>query len=66
MDAGDVMGHEPMGVVEEVGAAETGDLRLLGDRVVIPFQDLRGHLLPCVTRRSTPNARRTQVRGEGL
>src|SRR5688500_14174074 len=32
---GDILGHEPMGVVEEVGAAVT-ELRP-GDRVVIPF-----------------------------
>jgi threonine dehydrogenase-like Zn-dependent dehydrogenase len=35
MEAGDVLGHEPMGIVEEVGA---GVRRLRrGDRVVIPF-----------------------------
>ncbi len=36
MGEGDVLGHEPMGIVEEVGS-ETGDLKV-GDRVVIPFQ----------------------------
>lgn len=35
MNPGDIIGHEAMGVVEEVGA-ETGDLQV-GDRVVIPF-----------------------------
>ena len=35
MEAGDVIGHEPMGVVEEVGAAVTKLKR--GDRVVVPF-----------------------------
>jgi threonine dehydrogenase-like Zn-dependent dehydrogenase len=35
MEAGDVLGHEPMGVVEEVGSAVS---RLKpGDRVVVPF-----------------------------
>ncbi|MDH3059332.1 alcohol dehydrogenase catalytic domain-containing protein, partial [Gordonia alkanivorans] len=34
MNAGDILGHEPMGIVEEVGS-DTGDLRV-GDRVVIP------------------------------
>ncbi len=35
MKEGDILGHEPMGIVEEVGA----DVRSLtrGDRVVIPF-----------------------------
>src|SRR5690606_5814529 len=35
LDAGDVLGHEAMGVVEEVGS-EAGDLAV-GDRVVVPF-----------------------------
>jgi threonine dehydrogenase-like Zn-dependent dehydrogenase len=35
MEAGDILGHEPMGIVEEVGSA----VRRLrkGDRVVVPF-----------------------------
>lgn len=35
MEKGDVLGHEPMGVVEEVGAAITKFKK--GDRVVVPF-----------------------------
>ncbi|MBX3287040.1 MAG: glutathione-dependent formaldehyde dehydrogenase [Actinobacteria bacterium] len=35
LDPGDVLGHEPMGVVEEVGPAVTAVKP--GDRVVIPF-----------------------------
>src|SRR5437868_1053313 len=35
MQAGDVLGHEPMGIVEEVGKGVT-KLRK-GDRVVVPF-----------------------------
>lgn len=35
MSPGDIIGHEAMGVVEEVGT-QTGDLKV-GDRVVIPF-----------------------------
>ena len=36
MESGDVLGHEPMGEVVEVGAAAKGKLSV-GDRVVIPF-----------------------------
>jgi threonine dehydrogenase-like Zn-dependent dehydrogenase len=35
MKPGDIMGHEPMGIVEEVGSGVTNLRR--GDRVVIPF-----------------------------
>jgi len=35
LDPGDILGHEPMGVVEEVGPA-VRDLRV-GQRVVVPF-----------------------------
>jgi threonine dehydrogenase-like Zn-dependent dehydrogenase len=35
LDAGDVLGHEPMGIVEEVGAEVTAVAP--GDRVVVPF-----------------------------
>jgi threonine dehydrogenase-like Zn-dependent dehydrogenase len=45
MDEGDVLGHEPMGVVEEVGSA-TGDLKV-GDRVVVPFQISCGQCFMC-------------------
>lgn len=46
MNAGDILGHEPMGIVEEVGS-DTGDLRV-GDRVVIPpFQISCGSCLFC-------------------
>lgn len=45
MDKGDVIGHEPMGVVEEVGSAVT-NLKP-GDRVVIPFTVACGHCYMC-------------------
>lgn len=45
MDPGDVLGHEPIGIVEEVGS-ETGDLSP-GDRVVIPFQFACGTCFMC-------------------
>ncbi|MDV7090992.1 alcohol dehydrogenase catalytic domain-containing protein, partial [Rhodococcus opacus] len=36
MNEGDILGHEPMGIVREVGS-EVTDVTV-GDRVVIPFQ----------------------------
>ena len=47
IDAGDILGHEPMGVVEEVGA-EVKDIAP-GDRVVIPFNISCGHCFMCET-----------------
>jgi len=45
IDAGDVLGHEPMGVVVEVGSAVT---KLVpGDRVVIPFNISCGECWMC-------------------
>ncbi len=45
MEAGDVVGHEPMGIVEEVGTAVTS-LRP-GDRVVVPFNVSCGSCWMC-------------------
>jgi threonine dehydrogenase-like Zn-dependent dehydrogenase len=45
LDAGDVLGHEPMGVVEEVGA-EVTHIRP-GDRVVVPFNISCGSCSMC-------------------
>jgi threonine dehydrogenase-like Zn-dependent dehydrogenase len=45
IDAGDVLGHEPMGIVEEVGAEVTHVAA--GDRVVIPFNISCGHCWMC-------------------
>ena len=45
MDEGDIIGHEPMGVVEEVGSAVTHIKP--GDRVVIPFNVSCGHCFMC-------------------
>jgi threonine dehydrogenase-like Zn-dependent dehydrogenase len=42
---GDVLGHETMGIVEEVGS-EAGNLSV-GDRVVIPFNISCGHCWMC-------------------
>jgi threonine dehydrogenase-like Zn-dependent dehydrogenase len=45
MSAGDILGHEPMGIVEEVGTEVTAIKP--GDRVVIPFQMSCGHCFMC-------------------
>ncbi|MDO9410191.1 zinc-dependent alcohol dehydrogenase [Patulibacter sp.] len=45
LDAGDILGHEPMGIVEEVGAEVTHIKK--GDRVVIPFNVSCGHCFMC-------------------
>jgi threonine dehydrogenase-like Zn-dependent dehydrogenase len=45
IDSGDILGHEPMGVVVEVGAEVT--TLAPGDRVVIPFNISCGHCFMC-------------------
>ena len=45
LEPGDVLGHEPMGVVEAVGADV--DQIVPGDRVVIPFNISCGHCWMC-------------------
>ena len=45
LEPGDVLGHEPMGVVEAVGAEV--DQIAPGDRVVIPFNISCGHCWMC-------------------
>jgi threonine dehydrogenase-like Zn-dependent dehydrogenase len=45
IDEGDILGHEPMGIVEEVGSGVTNLER--GDRVVIPFNVSCGHCWMC-------------------
>jgi threonine dehydrogenase-like Zn-dependent dehydrogenase len=45
LDEGDVLGHEPMGIVEEVGSEVTHVKP--GDRVVIPFNISCGHCYMC-------------------
>jgi len=58
----DVMGHEPMGVVLEVGS-EVDKLRV-GDRVVVPFVIACGHCYMC-TRGLTTQCETTQNREQG-
>ena len=45
LDKGDVLGHEPMGIVEEVGSQVTHIKP--GDRVVVPFNISCGHCWMC-------------------
>jgi len=45
MTAGDILGHEPMGIVEEVGADVSHIAK--GDRVVVPFNISCGHCWMC-------------------
>ncbi len=37
MKPGDILGHEPMGIVQEVGPDVDGNKLKVGDRVVVPF-----------------------------
>ncbi|GAA2568639.1 zinc-dependent alcohol dehydrogenase [Winogradskya consettensis] len=62
LDAGDVLGHEPMGIVEEVGPGVT-HIRA-GDRVVIPFNISCGHCWMC-TRGLFAQCETTQNRSQG-
>ena len=62
MNEGDILGHEPMGIVEEVGA-EVGELQV-GDRVVIPFQMSCGHCYMC-GQQLYSQCETTQVREQG-
>jgi len=59
---GDVLGHESMGVVEEVGA-EVTQIRP-GDRVVVPFNISCGHCWMC-SRGLFAQCETTQVRDQG-
>jgi threonine dehydrogenase-like Zn-dependent dehydrogenase len=61
IEEGDVLGHEPMGVVEEVGG-EVDGLRP-GDRVVIPFNIACGRCWMC-ERQLYAQCETTQVREE--
>jgi threonine dehydrogenase-like Zn-dependent dehydrogenase len=63
IEEGSILGHEPMGVVEEVGA-EVPELAP-GDRVVIPFQVACGNCFMCEQGLQT-QCETTQVREEGM
>ncbi len=62
MNPGDILGHEPMGIVEEVGS-EVSRLSV-GDRVVMPFQISCGHCYMCDQSLYT-QCETTQVREQG-
>ncbi|RSN48493.1 MULTISPECIES: zinc-dependent alcohol dehydrogenase [Actinomadura] len=60
---GDVLGHEPMGIVEETGPDVTHVKP--GDRVVIPFNISCGHCHMC-ERKLFAQCETTQVREQGM
>lgn len=62
LDRGDILGHEPMGVVVEVGRDVTQ--LSVGDRVVVPFNISCGHCFYCV-RGLQSQCETTQVREYG-
>jgi threonine dehydrogenase-like Zn-dependent dehydrogenase len=63
LEEGDILGHEPMGVVEEVGS-EVPNLAP-GDRVVVPFPIACGRCYMC-DRGLHSQCETTQVRGQGM
>jgi threonine dehydrogenase-like Zn-dependent dehydrogenase len=63
LDPGDVLGHEPMGIVQEVGA-EVSHIKP-GDRVVIPFNISCGNCFMCDTGLQS-QCETTQVRDQGM
>jgi threonine dehydrogenase-like Zn-dependent dehydrogenase len=63
MEEGDVLGHEPMGIVEEVGGGVT-ELQK-GDRVVVPFNVSCGTCFMC-NQGLHSQCETTQVREQGM
>ncbi|TDO47960.1 threonine dehydrogenase-like Zn-dependent dehydrogenase [Kribbella sp. VKM Ac-2527] len=63
LEPGDVLGHEPMGIVVETGAEVTN--LTAGDRVVIPFGIACGRCYMC-DRGLQSQCETTQVRDEGM
>ncbi|MET0805533.1 MAG: alcohol dehydrogenase catalytic domain-containing protein, partial [Lacisediminihabitans sp.] len=62
LDRGDILGHEPMGIVEEVGSAVT--TLKPGDRVVVTFNIACGQCYMC-SRGLQSQCETTQVREYG-
>jgi threonine dehydrogenase-like Zn-dependent dehydrogenase len=63
LEKGDILGHEPMGIVEEVGS-EVTHIRP-GDRVVIPFNISCGHCWMC-QQQLFAQCETTQVTDQGM
>ncbi|HEV7625084.1 MAG TPA: alcohol dehydrogenase catalytic domain-containing protein, partial [Streptomyces sp.] len=63
MTPGDILGHEPMGIVEEVGS-EVSNLKP-GDRVVMPFQISCGSCFMCDQGLQT-QCETTQIREQNM
>ena len=61
LSVGDILGHEPMGIVAEVGTG-VHDIAV-GDRVVVPFNISCGHCWMC-ERGLQSQCETTQVRGQ--
>jgi threonine dehydrogenase-like Zn-dependent dehydrogenase len=62
LDRGDILGHEPMGIVEEIGS-EVRNLAV-GDRVVVTFNIACGHCYMC-RRGLQSQCETTQVSDQG-
>ena len=63
MNVGDILGHEPMGIVREVGSAVS--TLAVGDRIVVPFQISCGSCFMCDQSLYT-QCETTQVRETGM
>ena len=63
IDEGDILGHEPMGIVEAVGSEVTHIAA--GDRVVVPFNISCGHCWTC-QHQLFAQCETTQVRNKGM
>ncbi|MEH3138594.1 MAG: glutathione-dependent formaldehyde dehydrogenase [Mycobacterium kyogaense] len=63
MNTGDILGHEAMGVVRDVGSGVSN--LAVGDRIVVPFQISCGHCFMCDEQLFT-QCETTQVRDQGM